>query len=293
MSAFSMKTWLNKGYTEEEAKHQIAIRRPTNVAYWINKGFTAEEAELKKKEHQKKGGKAFADLPKEEKQKTRTTCIQYYLEKGYSEEEAMVLQAERQKTFSKEICIEKYGEEEGIKIWQERQDKWQATLNAKPQEERDAINASKQWDKNLSSEERDYVIKQRTETWCSNWEQKTLEERIAHGRAIRERMVRAGLATPDHLIEDFAKYRAEVWGVTRCQDLHLLENIDRRGPADHHLDHKFSIAEGFKQNIDPYIIGHLMNLEMLPHLDNISKHAKCSITLEELISAIQEYDDKA
>ena len=47
MSAFSIKTWTNKGYTEEEAKYQIAIRRPNNILYYINKGFTKEEAEEK------------------------------------------------------------------------------------------------------------------------------------------------------------------------------------------------------------------------------------------------------
>jgi len=39
------------------------------------------------------------------------------------------LVSDSQRTFSKKICIGKYGEEEGIKIFTERQNKWQKSLN--------------------------------------------------------------------------------------------------------------------------------------------------------------------
>lgn len=58
-----------------------------------------------------------------------TTNIEYYLNQGMTQEEAEQALTERQTTFSKETCIEKYGEEEGVKIWLERQDKWQDSLN--------------------------------------------------------------------------------------------------------------------------------------------------------------------
>lgn len=50
--------------------------------------------------------------------------IEYYLKQGMNEEEARTALSERQNTFSLEKCIEKYGEEEGKKRWQERQEKW-------------------------------------------------------------------------------------------------------------------------------------------------------------------------
>lgn len=50
--------------------------------------------------------------------------IEYYLKQGMNEEEAQSALRERQNTFSLEKCIEKYGEEEGKKRWQERQEKW-------------------------------------------------------------------------------------------------------------------------------------------------------------------------
>ena len=49
---------------------------------------------------------------------------EYWIERGYSEDESIKKVSERQTTFSREICIEKYGEEEGIKVWLDRQERW-------------------------------------------------------------------------------------------------------------------------------------------------------------------------
>lgn len=57
-------------------------------------------------------------------------------------------------------------------------------------------------------------------------------------------------------------------------------------------DHKFSINEGFKQKIDPYLISHPANCELLIHNDNSSKHSKCSLTLEELLENVKLWNEK-
>lgn len=72
-----------------------------------------------------------------------TNRISYWLDKGYSEDDATAMLHERQQTFSLDICIQKYGDEEGIRIWQERQEKWQDTLNSKSPEEIERINMAK------------------------------------------------------------------------------------------------------------------------------------------------------
>jgi len=88
-----------------------------------------------------------AKLKKEQSVKNhpenQTTTLEYWLNKGFSLEEAKLLQSERQKTFSKEICITKHGIEKGLKIWNERQIKWQETLNNKSDEEKARINRLK------------------------------------------------------------------------------------------------------------------------------------------------------
>lgn len=73
----------------------------------------------------------------------QSTTLSYYLKRGMTEEEAKEALAERQRTFNLEKCIERYGEEEGLRVWQERQDKWQDTLKAKPPEEIQRINKLK------------------------------------------------------------------------------------------------------------------------------------------------------
>lgn len=56
---------------------------------------------------------------------SRNTHIAYYTSRGMNEEEAKKALKERQRTFTKEKCIEKYGEEEGIKRYKERQLLWE------------------------------------------------------------------------------------------------------------------------------------------------------------------------
>jgi len=50
--------------------------------------------------------------------------VEYYIKKGHSEKDAKELLSERQRTFTKEKLIKKYGEEEGMNRWVDRQEKW-------------------------------------------------------------------------------------------------------------------------------------------------------------------------
>ncbi len=59
-----------------------------------------------------------------------------------------------------------------------------------------------------------------------------------------------------------------------------------RGRNKYHLDHKFSVLEGFKNNIPLYIISHSSNLQMLKEKDNISKDFRCCITKEDLFKEV-------
>jgi hypothetical protein len=57
-------------------------------------------------------------------------------------------------------------------------------------------------------------------------------------------------------------------------------------------DHMFSIDEGFKNNVDPNIISHPANCELMIHNQNNKKNRKSSITLEELKERIKNWDLK-
>jgi hypothetical protein len=53
--------------------------------------------------------------------------------------------------------------------------------------------------------------------------------------------------------------------------------------TEYHLDHKFSIYEGFIKGISPKIIGGYKNLSLIDSKKNMSKQKKCSVTLNEII----------
>ena len=75
-----------------------------------------------------------------------TTTIEYYLKRGYSKTEAKKMLKERQSTFTLEKCKKKYGDVDGERIYNERQQKWQDTLKSKPIEEIERINKAKMCD---------------------------------------------------------------------------------------------------------------------------------------------------
>lgn len=99
--------------------------------YWMKRGFDENYAISKAENimnniHQKTWDKRRKnpDLYKD----VNTTQIDYWIKKGFNKNEAKEKITERQKTFTLEKCIEKYGEIEGIKVWNERQRKWKKTL---------------------------------------------------------------------------------------------------------------------------------------------------------------------
>ena len=69
------------------------------------------------------------EIPKTyEASKAEQKWYPYWLNKGYSNEEAVKLRSERQNTFSLEKCLKKHGEENGRKIFVQRQNNWQKSL---------------------------------------------------------------------------------------------------------------------------------------------------------------------
>lgn len=75
-------------------------------------------------EQQEMLNKYFAKNRLRVKNAIKDTNIEYYLNQGMSEEEAELALKNRQSTFSLDKCIKKYGEEEGKRIFNERQSKW-------------------------------------------------------------------------------------------------------------------------------------------------------------------------
>ena len=149
--------WTKKGFSEEEAKKKISEKQreyakkhtksiaPTKqqmitkvgeenankfyrershlcIEYWLKRGYTEEYGKNKIAEIQRKNNLLV-------KNHISDKTISFWVNKGYTEEDAKKIISELQRTFTKEKCIEKYGEIEGLKRWEERQNKWQKTLH--------------------------------------------------------------------------------------------------------------------------------------------------------------------
>lgn len=57
-------------------------------------------------------------------------------------------------------------------------------------------------------------------------------------------------------------------------------------------DHIISISYGFINNIDPKIISHPANCQIIPHSQNKKKHTKCNISVSELEEKIKQWNKK-
>jgi hypothetical protein len=125
-----MKTFEEK---RTEDKDWDKKRSRNNKLFWIEKGLTEEDSKKKAYESMKDIHKKTSEKKKSNPEfykDSYTTNIEYYLKRGFDKEEGEKLLKERQTTFSLEICIEKYGDEIGEKIWIDRQEKWQNSLAA-------------------------------------------------------------------------------------------------------------------------------------------------------------------
>lgn len=63
----------------------------------------------------------------------------------------------------------------------------------------------------------------------------------------------------------------------------IINPNDLKRGIDYHLDHKYSVYEGFKNNISPKIIGGYKNLEIITSKENLSKGRLCSVELKYIL----------
>jgi hypothetical protein len=97
--------------------------------------------------------------------------------------------------------------------------------------------------------------------------------------------IKTGNAIDKSDLSDFTNYRLRVRQLsekTYKRNKNKIDPLNLRS-RKFHLDHKVSIFEGFKNNIEPSILASIHNLCILTEKDNISKKIKSSITIEELL----------
>jgi hypothetical protein len=216
------------------------------------------------KEASKKGVKRLKELAKidpEFRKKLDTSSVESFIRRGFTLEEAKQKSKEKQSVGKLEKFMLREGPVLGFVKWRKRQEKWQNTLKSKSQEEIDEINRKKRYGNEIKA-------------------------------MIRKKKEEEGKWIPLNELDDYRIYERKVRNITNQQKLETLKNYDKRAVYHknknnkdvYHLDHKVSVYEGFKNNIPPYIIGNISNLEMIPAEKNLRKGRKSSITIDELLS---------
>jgi hypothetical protein len=160
-SCLRIEYWIKRGYSEQEAKEKISLIQQKNsnkvsnygivtkkylesknidsdlfmkersiycIEYYIKRGYTIEQAKTMISKYQSNNSKR-KKLDNIKIQSPR--CLEYWLNICDNENIAKEMYKKFQTTFSKEICIQKYGKIEGLKRFKERQEKWQKTLHEK------------------------------------------------------------------------------------------------------------------------------------------------------------------
>lgn len=127
-----------------------------------------------------------------------------------------------------------------------------------------------------------FGYKQYKEKYPDTWKERVYQRWEKYRKTIN--------AIPKDQLKLLESYYAEVMKHTKLSTIAYADkipNLQLRG-KDYHLDHKYSIKMGFIHNIDPAVIGHWSNLEVLPAIKNCSKGSKCSISLETLFEIIEK-----
>jgi hypothetical protein len=89
-------------------------------------------------------------------------------------------------------------------------------------------------------------------------------------------------------------YYSEVWIHTNKSWYEHFHDINpesiQRG-NDYHLDHIYSIQQGFIDNVPPEIMGHWTNLRLIDARKNKSKRNKCDKSIEQLYEDYEHYQN--
>jgi hypothetical protein len=158
-SPYTIEYWVRRGYTIDEAKYNIAIRRSYNIMYWTHK-FGETVGKQKYYEFITKGSKG--KTASYETRCKNKRCIEYWVvTQGLSEEEGKNKLKQFQNNTSLDKYIYRYGEVDGTEKFNDRQFRWQSTLNKKSDSEKARINELKK------SNSIDTIIKQYGNDWMS------------------------------------------------------------------------------------------------------------------------------
>jgi hypothetical protein len=133
-------------------------------------------------------------------------------------------------------------------------------------------------------EKRKKTLKDKYGSETYNNPNKTKETRISNGTQIN-----------DDFIKNFLSYKKIATNRTMTMYRNNIQFINpnnlKRGIKSYHLDHKFSLKQGYLLGLPIEVITHPANLEMIHYKDNLIKQDNCSITIQSLLDNILKFED--
>ena len=118
----------NHGVNNPMHHTRVSIQKTKEGSPMCIEFYQKHYPNLSKEEQEKMWKEKHNDMVNCVRNAIKTTNIEYYINQGMSKDEAKKALHDRQSTFSLKKCIERYGEEEGIRRFKERQDKWKVKL---------------------------------------------------------------------------------------------------------------------------------------------------------------------
>jgi len=150
------------------------------------------------------------------------------------------------------------------------------------------------WMNKLSEEEKQkFITNVMNNTGCHLWwKTSTEEEKLKVFEKRGNTMLQKNVNRLP--FEDFVAYRQIVTFLTEKSYRKFKQEINPHnlqrnvGSSGYHLDHKYSVFQGFVDGVAPEIIASKYNLQMLLGSENMAKGAKCHISLEHLIDLYEK-----
>jgi hypothetical protein len=112
-------------------------------------------------------------------------------------------------------------------------------------------------------------------------------ENPSKAKEVKEKIYQQAVARGCTPREDRSLRRLFYDAVWKCTEESWKKHFDKINPqrisrSENALDHIYSIQQGFRDNIPPYIIGHWSNLRVIPMVENSLKGMRCDKSQQEL-----------
>lgn len=94
---------------------------------------------------------------------------------------------------------------------------------------------------------------------------------------------------PHPFFKSFLDYSEYVRRLTELNMTRYNKYIKVSNELEVHLDHKFSINDGYDNHLPPWMVACPINLEYITGKENLEKHTKSSITLKEFLGEFNKF----